>query len=208
MFKKIADSTLERLSKYIRALEFFIKNNKTSISSEDLADQGAITSAQVRKDLSFFGTFGKRGIGYNTSELHKTISNVLGLDKNWNLAIVGAGNIGKSLINFNEFRSRGFIIRGVFDSDPKKIGLDVNGFTIHKMDDFTQRIKHLNIHIGIIAVTPEHAQNVADLMISSGITAILNFAPKNIKVPEGIIVRNTNITVNLEKITFHLNQNS
>lgn len=202
--KPISDSTIERLSKYFRSLETFMKSGKKSLSSEDLADVDTITSAQVRKDLSFFGTFGKRGIGYDTNDLYTKIQKIMGLNKKWNVAIVGAGNIGNALINFEEFKRRGFNIRGIFDSDPKKIGNDMNGLTVHDMESFTQRIKHLDINIGIIAAPAEYAQSVADLMVNSGLKAIMNFAPKNIRTPEKIIVRNANIAINLEMIAYRL----
>ena len=204
MLKRISDSTIERLAKYYRTLENFIKHGTTSVSSDDLADQDIITSAQVRKDLSSFGTFGKRGIGYDTSDLFQQIQQIMGLDKKWNIAIVGAGNIGRALINFKEFKQRGFNIRGIFDSDPSIIGWDMNGLTVHNMDSFPQRTKHLNIHIGIIAVPSESAQSVADLMVAAGLKAILNFAPKNLRVPEDVLVRNANISINLEMISYHL----
>ena len=203
--KKISQSTIERLAKYYRTLENFIKNDKPSISSDDLADNDGITSAQVRKDLSYFGTFGKRGFGYQTENLFENIQKILGLNKRWNLAIVGIGNIGKALTNFNDFKKYNFYVRAIFDTDPQKIGNDVNGLTIHDMSSFKQRIKHLDIHIGILAVQGDYAQQVADLMVDSGIKAIMNFAPKSLKVPNDVLIKNQNIAIGLESLSYYLN---
>jgi redox-sensing transcriptional repressor len=203
--KKISDSTVERLAKYLRALEFFEKDEKFSVSSEELAESDGITSAQVRKDLSHFGTFGKRGYGYRTGELKRQIQMILGLTEKWQMAIVGVGNIGRALINFNDFKRYGFHIRAVFDNDENKIGLDYYGHTVHEMSTFQQRIKHLNVQIGVIAVQAEHAQMVADLMVESGIKAIMNFAPKSLRVPNDVCIRNQNIAIGLETLSFYLN---
>lgn len=203
--KKIPDSTVERLAKYLRALEFFEKEEKFSISSEELADSDGITSAQVRKDLSHFGTFGKRGYGYRTGELKRQIQMILGLTERWNMAIVGVGNIGRALINFNDFKRYGFYIRAVFDNDDNKIGLDYYGHTVHAMSTFQQRIQHLNVQIGVIAVQAEYAQTVANLMVDSGIKAIMNFAPKSLRVPNDVVIRNQNIAIGLETLSFYLN---
>lgn len=204
--KKISQSAIERLAKYYRTLEQFQTGEIENISSDDLADNDGITSSQVRKDLSYFGTFGKRGFGYKTSELKRQIQEILGLNKTWNMAIVGVGNIGKALISFNDFKKYGFHIRAIFDEDTNKIGLDYHGLTIHDMNTFSQRIKHLNIKIGIIAVQAEHAQSVCDLMVESGIQAIMNFAPKNLKVPRHVVVRYQNIAIGLESLTYNLTQ--
>ena len=204
--KKISQSAIERLAKYYRTLELFELKGEVTISSDDLADNDGITSAQVRKDLSYFGTFGKRGFGYNTITLKSQIQEILGLNKTWNMAVVGVGNIGKALISFNDFRRYGFYIRAIFDQDPKKIGLDYYGLTVHDMSSFTQRIKHLNIKIGVIAVQAEHAQSVCDLMVDSRIEAIMSFAPKNLRVPDDVVVRYQNIAIGLESLTYNLTQ--
>jgi redox-sensing transcriptional repressor len=133
---------------------------------------------------------------------------ILGLTERWNMAIVGVGNIGRALINFNDFKRYGFYIRAVFDNDKGKVGLDFYGHTVHEMQTFKQRIKHLNIQIGVIAVQAEHAQAVADLMVDSGIKAIMNFAPKSLRVPNDVCIRNQNIAIGLETLSFYLNNQS
>ncbi|MCB0278299.1 MAG: redox-sensing transcriptional repressor Rex [Calditrichaeota bacterium] len=205
--KKISQSTIERLAKYYRTLETYIKEKVEHISSRELAREDGVTSAQVRKDLSFFGTFGKRGYGYDTKGLQDHIADILGLNKTWNLAIVGIGNIGRALVEFNDFKRYGFYIRAIFDSDKKKIGLDYNGLTVHDMASFSQRIKHLNIHIAIIAVQSEYAQSVADLMVAAGIKAIMNFAPRSLRVPKDVMIKNQNIAIGLEALSYYLNNN-
>ncbi len=202
--KKISDSTIRRLSKYYRSLEYLIEQGVDTVSSDTLAEMDGITSAQVRKDLSFFGTFGKRGFGYNTKALKKQIENILGLYRTWNVAIVGAGNIGRALTEYAEFKKQGFIIRLILDKDPKKIGQQVHGITVRDIKDLDELIKEEQIDIGIIAVPADSAQAVADKLVAAGIKAILNFAPRSIKVPPDVMVKNENMAVEMEALTYYL----
>ncbi len=202
--KKISDSTIRRLSKYYRSLEYLIEQGVETVSSDTLAEMDGITSAQVRKDLSFFGTFGKRGFGYNTRALKKQIENILGLYRTWNVAIVGAGNIGRALTEYAEFKKQGFIIRLILDKDPKKIGQQVQGITVRDIKDLDELVKEEQIDIGIIAVPAESAQSVADKLVAAGIKAILNFAPRSIKVPPDVMVKNENMAVEMEALTYYL----
>ncbi|MCB0312027.1 MAG: redox-sensing transcriptional repressor Rex, partial [Calditrichaeota bacterium] len=139
--KKISESTIRRLSKYYRSLEQLIARNTDTVSSDQLAEMDGITSAQVRKDLSFFGTFGKRGLGYNTRALKEQIGEILGLSKEWRVAIVGAGNIGKALVNYGEFRKQGFQVHLIMDSDHGKVGQTIQGLTVESTDHLPQLIK-------------------------------------------------------------------
>lgn len=202
--KKISDSTIRRLSKYYRSLEYLIEQGVDTVSSDTLAEMDGITSAQVRKDLSFFGTFGKRGFGYNTKALKKQIENILGLYRTWNVAIVGAGNIGRALTEYAEFKKQGFIIRLILDKDPRKIGQQVHGITVRDIKDLDELIKEEQIDIAIIAVPPDSAQAVADKLVAAGIKAILNFAPRSIKVPPDVMVKNENMAVEMEALTYYL----
>jgi len=202
--KKISDSTIRRMSKYFRSLEQLLEKRIETVSSDTLAEMDGITSAQVRKDLSFFGTFGKRGFGYNTKALKKQIENILGLYRTWNVAIVGAGNIGRALTDYAEFKKQGFIIRLIMDKDSTKLGKQVHGLTIKDFNKVNDLVKSEQIDIAIIAVPADSAQMVADKLVSAGVSAILNFAPRSLKVPEGVTVKYENMAVEMEALSYFL----
>jgi len=202
--KKISDSTISRLSTYFRTLTTLIENEVETVSSDEIADINNITSAQVRKDLSFFGTFGKRGLGYNTEALRNEIASILGLNKKWNIALAGVGNIGKALINYNEFRTQGFHFSALFDNDPKVIGKEISGLKVHSIDDVCTVVKENEIEIAIIAVPTKVAQDVIDAFIKCGVRAFLNFAQITIKVPDNVLVKNENMSIELEALSYYL----
>lgn len=202
--KKISDSTIRRMSKYIRSLEQLLEKGVEAVSSDTLAEMDGITAAQVRKDFSFFGTFGKRGFGYNTKVLKKQIENILGLYRTWNVAIVGAGNIGRALTDYAEFKKQGFIIRLIMDKDPIKIGKTIHGLTIEDFNQVNELVKREQIDIAIIAVPADSAQVVADRLVNAGIKAILNFAPRSLKVPSDVTVKYENMAVEMEALSYFL----
>jgi redox-sensing transcriptional repressor len=202
--KKISDSTIRRMSKYFRSLEQLIEKRVDTVSSDTLAEMDGITSAQVRKDLSFFGTFGKRGFGYNTKALKKQIENILGLYRTWNVAIVGAGNIGRALTEYAEFKKQGFIIRLIMDKVPDKIGNRVHGLMIEDFSKVGDLVKNEQIDIAIIAVPADNAQGVADKLVAAGVKAILNFAPRSLKVPAGVMIKYENMAVEMEALSYFL----
>jgi len=202
--KKISDSTIKRLSKYYRSLEHLIEKGVETVSSEELAEMDGITSAQVRKDLSFFGTFGKRGLGYNTRALKDQIAEILGLNRRWNVAIVGAGNIGRALVAYEEFRKQGFDIKLIMDSDPQKIGNQIHGLPIEDVNRAPELIARERIDIAIIAVPANAAQQVADMLVDAGVKAILNFAPRSLKVPPHVHIKNENMAIEIEALSYHL----
>ena len=206
--KKISDSTIRRLSTYFRTLSRLIEDNIETVSSDEIADINDITSAQVRKDLSFFGTFGKRGLGYNTSDLREEIAKILGLKKQWNIALAGVGNIGKALVDYAEFKRQGFHIKALFDNDQSKIGQEVNGLKVYDIKDACSITKKEEIDIAIIAVPAKVAQEVIDEFIKCGVRAYLNFAQLTIKVPENVFVRNENMSIELEALTYYLSKTS
>lgn len=205
--KKISDSTISRLSKYYRTLERLQKENIETVSSDEIAEIDDVTSAQVRKDLSFFGTFGKRGLGYKIEELKINIGKILGLNREWNVAIIGIGNIGMALIDYAEFKKRGFYIKLLLDNDVSKIGKKVKNLEIKNFLHAESYLKKEEIQIVIIAVPARVAQSVADAAIKSGIGAILNFAPLNIKTPDSVIVKNENMSIELEALSYYLTNN-
>ncbi len=204
--KKISDSTIRRLSRYYRSLDQLIKKNMETVSSDQLAEMDGITSAQVRKDLSFFGTFGKRGLGYNTKRLQSQIGEILGLHKNWRVAVVGAGNIGRALVKYEEFAKQGFQICLLMDADPEKIGASVGDLIIRDTRNLKALINSEQISIAIIAVPANAAQKVADELVEAGVKAILNFAPISIKTPPEVRVKSENTAIEIEALSYFLTQ--
>lgn len=204
MDKKISESTIYRLSRYFRSLEHLIEKNIDTTSSDDLAEIDGITSAQVRKDLSFFGSFGKRGLGYNTHELKAQLGEILGINRTWNVAIIGAGNIGRAMVDYQQFKKQGFIIKYLFDTDPAKVGTTYHDVKIENYNNTCELLKDYNIELAIIAVPAERAQAVADKLVDAGIKAIMNFAPRSIKVPGDVKVKYQDMAIELESLTYFL----
>ena len=186
--KHIPRATIQRLATYVQVLENFSRDNVEVISSNPLADACGVNGSQVRKDLAYFGEFGIRGVGYHVKSLIAAITSSLGVDREWRMALIGVGNLGKAILNHGEFRSRGFNIVGIFDCDPFKIGEIVHGLEVHCTRDLKDMVTDLNIEIGIITTPPERAQRAAQHLMDAGITSILNFAPSRIKVPDRINV--------------------
>lgn len=208
MFKKfkIPDATIGRLSMYSRYLSEADEKGITTVSSQDIAQATGVTPAQVRKDLAYFGEFGTRGVGYNSRELYTYIMKILGLDKRWSIAIVGAGNLGRALSQYKGFQQRGFDIVCIFDNDPKKIGKKLANINIYPLDQLEEKVKELKIDLGIIAVPASAAQEVADMLVGAGIRGIINFAPINVTVKENIILRKVDLAAQLEYLTYYLEE--
>ena len=202
--KRIAESTVRRLSAYLRFLEEFEAQGHQTISSGELAAQGGTTSAQVRKDLSFFGSFGKRGLGYSVSALSSSLREILGLGRQWNVVIVGAGKIGAALAQYEGFRERGFKVVGVYDEDPARVGGTLDGVEVRDQRELEADIMKLKPHIALIAVPAEAAQALVDRVVRSGIRAILNFAPTPLTVPEKVTLRSVNMALELEILSYAL----
>jgi len=201
---KISDATVRRLSKYYRSLKYAYDRGMRTISSQELADMNNLTAAQVRKDLSFFGAFGRRGLGYYVADLQRNIARILSINRTWNVALVGAGNIGRALIDFDQFRQQGFIIKLVFDNDPIKIGKVYHGLEVKDYAEIEEEIAKAKIKIAIIAVPAQYAQSVVDRLLECKIRAILNFAPITLQVPKGVFVRNENMAIEIESLSFAL----
>ncbi len=205
---KISDATVKRLSKYYRTLQHAIVGEKTTISSDEIARLNGLTAAQVRKDLSFFGAFGRRGLGYNVVDLHRNISRILGLHRTWNVCLVGAGNIGTALIHFRQFQEQGFIFKLILDSDPAKTGQQIGELVVHDFSKAADLIHDEKIKIAVVAVPAPAAQKVVDQLVEAGIKAILNFAPVSIFVPQGVAVRNENMAIEIEALSYALTSKS
>jgi redox-sensing transcriptional repressor len=202
--KKISDSTISRLSKYYRTLGRLIEKKVKTVSSDEIAEIDGVTSAQVRKDLSFFGTFGKRGLGYNTIDLQNNIGTILGLYKKWNVALVGIGNIGHALVDYQEFKKQGFIIKLILDNDENKIGTFVGDLEIKSFAEAEKYLEEEKIQIAIVAVPASVAQGVVNSLTDAGVKAILNFAPLSLKVKKGVMIKNENMSIELEALSYFL----
>jgi redox-sensing transcriptional repressor len=189
---------------YLRYLEALDARGRPSASSEELASLSGTTSAQVRKDLSFFGSFGKRGLGYPVHELVTRIREILGLEREWRVAIIGAGKIGVALANYGGFLQRGFHVAGMYDSDPRKIGSSWGASQVRDMSQLTADVQAEGIDIAVLAVPAAVAQVVVDRVVGAGIKAILNFAPAQLQVPDGITLKSVNMAMELEGLSFAL----
>jgi len=202
--KRIADSTVRRLSAYLRLLESSEARGLATISSEELASRGGTTSAQVRKDLSFFGSFGKRGLGYSVPELAGRLREILGLEKEWQVIIIGAGKIGAALAQYRGFRQRGFNILAAYDNNPEKIGKKLEGIPVRDIAQLERDIQRDSPDIVVLTVPSEEAQQVVDRVVKVGIKAILNFAPTQLQAPADVTVKTVNMAMELEGLSFAL----
>ena len=202
--RKIAESTVRRLSLYLRFLEEFEEQGIGTVSSDALALRGGTTSAQVRKDLSFFGSFGKRGLGYAVPELAGRLREILGLGRDYQVVLLGAGKIGSALVQYRGFQKRGFEIVGIFDVDPAKIGKRWNGLTVSDISQLESELAGQAIDIGVLVTPAEVAQELADRLVKLGTKAILNFAPVQLAVPDDVSVKNVNLALELEALSYAL----
>jgi redox-sensing transcriptional repressor len=202
--RHIAESTVRRLSLYLRVLEQAAQRGQQTISSDALADDGGTTSAQVRKDLSFFGSFGKRGRGYDVAELVTQLQEILGLGRDWRVYIVGAGKIGAALVSYRGFSQRGFRVLGIYDNNPQLVGREIDGVGIRSMAQLEHDATRELPDIAVITVPAEHAQHVADRVVAAGIRAIMNFAPAPIHVPSSVTVKSVNMALELEGLAYAL----
>ncbi|MGI6683923.1 MAG: redox-sensing transcriptional repressor Rex [Bacillota bacterium] len=202
--QKVPEASIVRLSVYSRYLTRLDQRGIVTTSSGEIADGVGVSPAQVRKDLAYFGEFGTRGVGYNVKDLHRHILKILGLTNDWPVVLIGAGNLGAALCLYRGFRERGFRIVGVFDDDPNKQGRFLGDLEILPMDRLEQIIQENEAIMGIITVPGDYAQDTANLLVKYGIKAILNFAPRTLTVPEDVEIRNVDLAVNLEVLTFKL----
>ena len=202
--RKVAESTVRRLSLYLRFLEEFEGQGVATVSSGALASRGSTTSAQVRKDLSFFGSFGKRGLGYPVPELADRLREILGLRQRYRVGMIGAGKIGSALVQYRGFRQRGFDIVAIFDSDPAKIGRQWNGLTIQDIDALEGEFARRPMDMAVLVTPAEAAQPVTDRLVALGIKAILNFAPVQLVVPDDVVVKTVNLALELETLSYAL----
>ena len=206
--QKVPRPTLERLAAYLRLLIEQEISEVTTLSSKDVERQTGISAAQFRKDLSFFGEFGRPGVGYNVGLLKERLAQILKLRARQPVIIVGAGNLGAALAGYTTLEKHGFDLVGIFDNSPKMVGRKLGHTTVRSVRDIRDDNRKLGARIAIIAVPPRNAQEVADLLIAAGIEAILNFAPIALRVPNGIVVRDVCFIQELAVLSYHLGSGS
>lgn len=201
----IPKATIGRLAVYIQVLERLKQEGVEVISSDTLAQACSVNSSQIRKDLAYFGEFGVRGVGYYVPELITSIKQSLGVDRTWNCALVGVGNLGRALLRHREFQNKGFLIKIAFDCDPYKIGEIVEGLEVICTRKTKDKIGEMDLEIGIITTPPERAQRAANYLIEAGIKGIICFAPTRIEVPSEIPLEYVDFFDHLYAVAFHIN---
>ncbi|HEV2108515.1 MAG TPA: redox-sensing transcriptional repressor Rex [Thermomicrobiales bacterium] len=200
----IPDIVIRRLPIYVRTLRGLQEQGTASISSDELARHIGVTAAQIRRDLSYFGKFGKQGKGYDTGFLANAIAQILGLERQWDVALAGLGNLGRAIVNYRGFGSSSFDIVALFDQNPNHIGQEIAGMPVLSDKEIQTVVQERGIQVGIIAVRAAAAQRIADQMVSGGIRAILNYAPVVLKVPEGVTIREIDPVSALQSMTYYL----
>lgn len=200
------DVVVRRLPLYARSLRYLLRDGVHSVSSQELGERINVTAAQIRKDLSYFGEFGKQGIGYDVERLLDQIERILGIDRAWAVALVGVGQLGEALLRYEGFREQGMHIAAVFDADPRKVGKSVGGITISHSDEIAKILPQRNIQMAILAIPADRAQQVANVLIKANVRAILSYAPTVIQVPEGVWVRYIDPIAILHSMTFYLSR--
>jgi len=201
--RRIPEASVARLPVDLRVLVDMAERGLHTVSSEALAETAGVNSAKIRKDLSYLGSYGTRGVGYDVEYLIHQISRELGLTQDWAVCIVGIGNLGQALANYGGFAERGFRIAALLDTDPSKVGLVVGGVEIAHFDDVDRHVKEEEISIGILAVPGGVAQEIADRLCAAGITSILNFTPRVVTVPEGVSLRRVDLSIELQILSYY-----
>jgi redox-sensing transcriptional repressor len=201
--RPIPEATVARLPVYLRSLLELAEAKTTTVSSERLAGMAGVNAAKVRKDLSYLGSYGTRGVGYDVEYLLYQISRELGLTQDWPVVIVGIGNLGQALSNYRGFQARGFRIVALFDADRAKVGTLVGGLRVQAMDDLDAVAARERVAIGVIATPPAVAQDVADRLVAAGVTSILNFAPTVLAVPSHVSLRKVDLSIELQILSFY-----
>ena len=205
MAGNIPDIVIGRLPIYLRALSnLATEGGKANTSSHELGRRLGISSAQIRKDLSHFGEFGKQGTGYNVKYLIDQLLKILHLDRNWDVAVVGAGFLGHAIARYNGFSHRGFCISWIFDNDPDKIGEIVDGLAVQPMSELTETVVRESVQMAILAVPATVAQQITDLLVDAGIKSILNYAPISLIVPDNVHVQYSDPVVQMQRMTYYL----
>jgi len=201
--RTIPEATVARLPIYLRALATLAEQGYVICSSNDLATAAGVNSAKLRKDLSYLGSYGTRGVGYDIEFLQYHVARALGQTQDWDVVIVGVGRLGSALCAYNGFSSRGIRIAALVDSDPSKVGTTVGGLTVAPMSDLASLVREHGVAIAVIATPGSAAQGVADELVAAGITSILNFAPALVTVPSSVVVRKVDLSIELQILAYH-----
>ena len=200
----IPDIVIGRMPLYLRSLQRMAAEGRQVTSSQELGERLGISAAQIRKDLSQFGEFGKQGTGYQIEYLIEQIQSILHVDREWDIAVVGAGDIGSAIARYRGFADRGFCVKMVFDNDPEKVGQKVGEFTVQDTSNLENAIREGWIKIAMVAVPASHAQEAVDQLVRAGVKAILNYAPISINVPPGVYMQYIDPSVHLQRMTYYL----
>ena len=205
--KNVSMAVIKRLPKYHRYLKELMRNDVDRISSKELGEKIGFTASQIRQDLNNFGDFGQQGYGYNVKELYKQISLILGLDKEYTGIIIGAGNLGQAIANYNRFSESGLTIECIFDANPKLVGMRIRDIEIKDIDTLAQYLQEKSVDIGIICVPRINAQKVTDMLVKGGVKGIWNFAPVDLVVPDDVKVENVHLSESLLTLVYLMKDN-
>lgn len=201
----IPDIVIRRLPLYARSLDYLAREGITTVSSSELGARIDVTAAQIRRDLSYFGGFGKQGKGYNVQFLLNQIRDILHLEEQWGVALVGAGHLGEAIVRYGGFRDKGFEIVALFDADHRKVGNELAGLTINHYSTIPEIVPQMSLQVAIVAVPATNAQEVVDLLVAAGVKALLNYAPVSLQVPPDVRTRNIDPVGLLQSMTYYLN---
>lgn len=204
--KNISMAVIKRLPKYHRYLGELLANDVDRISSKDLSEKIGFTASQIRQDLNNFGDFGQQGYGYNVKDLYSQISIILGLTKEYRTIIIGAGNIGQAIANYTKFDKLGFRLTGIFDANPKLVGIKIRDIEIQDIDNMQSFLKNNSVDIAVICVPKINAQKVCDLLVHNGVKGIWNFAPMDLEAPKDVVIENVHLSESLLTLTYLLNE--
>lgn len=204
MQKEISQAVIRRMPRYYRYLGELLDAGVERISSNELSVRMKVTASQIRQDLNNFGGFGQQGYGYNVQYLYEEIGKILGLDRQHNIIVVGAGNMGQALANYVKFEKRGFMITGLFDVNPALVGLSVRGIEIHMMDELPEFVKHQRVDIAVLTLPKEKAEQAAEQLVKLGIRAIWNFAHLDLELPDDVVVENVHLSDSLMQLSYNI----
>lgn len=202
----ISRAVIRRLPRYYRYLGELLENGVERISSSDLSKRMKVTASQIRQDLNNFGGFGQQGYGYNVKYLYTEIGKILGLEESHNFIIIGAGNLGQALANYTSFENRGFILKGIFDVNPRLEGVTIRGVQIRMMDELSSFIRDNDVEIGVLTIPKEKAIEVANLLVDNGVRAIWNFAHTDLNLPDNVIVENVHLSESLMQLSYNISR--
>lgn len=204
--REISKAVIKRLPRYYRYLGEIMESGVERISSGELSDRMHVTASQIRQDLNNFGGFGQQGYGYNVAHLYEEIGKILGLDKKYNMIIIGGGNLGQALANYVSFEKRGFVIKGIFDVNPVLKGLSVRGIQIYMLEELEDFIREQDIQIATLTLPKSKATEMAEMLVKYGIKAIWNFAHVDLQVPEDVLVENVHLSESLMQLSYNINR--